>query len=107
MRVLGRRRVAPVARRRRRWRPVRVLAVVGVVLGQRLLRRLALAVLLVVGVPDGLVAPGVGAAAVGRVHRGAVRVLVGGAGHELERLPVGAEVLNLSYGLRCRRNLKD
>ena len=72
---------------------MRVLAVVGVLLGQRL-PRLALAVLLVVAVPDGLVAPraGVGtAAAVGRVHHGAIRVLVAGAaGHELERLPVGA-----------------
>ena len=73
---------------------MRVLAVVGVLLGQRL-PRLALAVLLVVAVPDGLVAPGAGvgaaASAVGRVHHGAVRVLVAGAaGHELERLPVGA-----------------
>ena len=92
---------------------MRVLAVVGVVLGHgRLLPRLLamLAVLLVVAVPDGLVAPGVGAApapTVGRVRRGAVRVGVGGAGHELEGLPVGAEVLDLPDGFRCRRNLKD
>ena len=88
---------------------MRVLAVVGVVLGHRLPRRLlaVLAVLLVVAVPDGLVAPGVGAAPVGWVRPGAVRVGVGGAGHELEGLPVGAEVLDLPDGFRCRRNLQD
>ena len=84
---------------------MRVLAVVGVGLGHRL-RRPALPVLLVVAVAHGLVRPaGVGpsAAAVGR----AVRVRVGGAaGHELEGLPVGAEVLDLPYRLRCRRHLK-
>ena len=82
---------------------MRVLAVVGVGLGHRL-RRPALPVLLVVAVAHGLVRPRVGAAAIGR----AVRVLVGGAaGHELEGLPVGAEVLDLPYRLRCRRHLKQ
>ena len=102
--MLGRRRVAPVAGRGRRRRPVRVLAVVGVSLGHRL--GPALPVLLVVAVAHGLVRPaGVrAAAAVGR----AVRVRVGGAaGHELEGLPVGAEVLDLPYRLRGRRHLKQ
>ena len=83
---------------------MRVLAVVGVVLGGTL----SAAVLLVVSVvDDGLAAARVAAApaAVGRVRHGAVRVLVVAGGGELERLPVRAEVLDLPYRLCCCCNL--
>ncbi len=122
--VLRRRRVAPVARRRGRRRPVGVLGVVGVVGGAG--RGRLLPVLLVVAVAGLALAAGAAATAAGvggdhpsvRGVHGAVAVLVAAraeprvpiaaaaAGRDVvDGLAVGAEVLDLPDGLGRRRHL--